>query len=106
MVRNREAAITLLFVSCVGYGIYSSNHWAVSQTLAGPAMAGRWTSLQNGIGNLSGIAAPWIAGAILQFTGSSRPAFLVTGGVSLAGAALWGVMLPRVVPVPWKNTAS
>ena len=73
-------------------------------------MAGRWTSVQNGIGNLSGIAAPWIAGAILQVNGSSRVAFLVAGLVAMAGAFIWAFMVPRVEQVQWKipafNTAT
>jgi MFS family permease len=103
-------SVIILFVACMGYGAYSSNHWAISQTLAGPAMAGRWTSVQNGIGNLSGIAAPWIAGAILQINGSSRVAFVVAGLVAMAGAFIWAFMVPRVEQVQWKipvfNTAT
>ncbi len=43
---NLRLSVIILFVACMGYGAYSSNHWAISQTLAGPAMAGRWTSVQ------------------------------------------------------------
>ena len=107
---NLRLSVIILFVACMGYGAYSSNHWAISQTLAGPAMAGRWTSVQNGIGNLSGIAAPWIAGAILQVNGSSRVAFVVAGLVAMAGAFIWAFMVPRVEQVQWKipafNTAT
>ncbi len=102
-IGNMTAAIALLFVACVGYGAFGSQHWAISQTLAGPAMAGRWTSIQNGVGNLAGIAAPWVAGAAVQFTHSSRPAFFVAGVVALAGAFIWGFMVPKVEPVRWRN---
>ena len=102
-IGNMAAAIALLFVACLGYGAFGSQHWAISQTLAGPAMAGRWTSIQNGIGNLAGIAAPWIAGAAVQITHSSRPAFFVSGMVALAGAFIWGFMVPKVEQVRWKN---
>jgi ACS family D-galactonate transporter-like MFS transporter len=102
--RNLAVSVGVLAVGCVGYGEYSSNHWAISQTLAGPAMAGRWTSLQNGIGNLSGIAAPWIAGLIVQINGSSRLAFAVAGAVALAGAFFWAILVPRVEPVQWEAT--
>jgi MFS family permease len=96
--------IAILFFSCIGYGAYASNHWAVSQTLAGPAMAGRWTSVQNGVGNLAGIAAPWVAGAIVQRNGSSRLAFFITGIVALIGALLWLFLVPSVEQVTWKLT--
>ena len=105
-IGSLTAAIALLFVASIGYGAYASQHWAISQTLAGAPMAGRWTSIQNGIGNLAGIAAPWIAGAAVQITGSSRVAFLVAGVIALAGALIWGFMVARVEPVRWKNPVS
>jgi MFS family permease len=94
-------SIGVMAVACIGYGAFSSNHWAISQTLAGPAMAGRWTSLQNGVANLAGIAAPWMAGVIVQVNGSSRMAFLLTGLVALAGAFVWALLVRRVEPVRW-----
>ncbi len=103
---HRTISVVILFVACMGYGAFSSNHWAISQTLAGPRMAGRWASIQNGIGNLSGIAAPWIAGAIAQANGSSRAAFVVTGGVALAGAFMWAFLVERVEPVRWTTDES
>ena len=102
---NLPLSIAVIAVACVGYGAFASNHWAISQTLAGAAMAGRWTSLQNGIANLSGIVAPWIAGLIVQINGSSRLAFVITGGVALVGAFLWGLLVRRVEPVDWEALA-
>ena len=92
----------LVFCSC-GYGAFSSNHWAITQTLAGPAMAGRWSSLQNGIANFSGIMAPWVAGLVLAREGSSRYAFTIAGAVSLTGALAWGLLVWRVEPVNWEE---
>lgn len=94
-------SLSVLALACIGYGCYASNHWAISQTLAGPSMAGRWTSLQNGIANFSGIAAPWIAGWIVETHGSSRLAFVVSGAVTLTGAFLWALLVRRVEPVQW-----
>jgi MFS family permease len=85
----------------VGYGAFASNHWAITQTLAGTSMAGRWASLQNGVANLSGIVAPWVSGLIVQINGSSRMAFVVAGAVALAGACFWGFLVTRVEPVQW-----
>jgi MFS family permease len=99
--RSMTISNVLLAVACVGYGAYASNHWAISQTLAGPAMAGRWTSLQNGCSNLSGIVAPWVAGWIVQVNGSSRLAFVIAGAVALAGACLFALLVRRVEPVLW-----
>jgi MFS transporter, ACS family, D-galactonate transporter len=98
---NIALSIGIMIVACVGYGAFASNHWAISQTLAGPAMAGRWSSLQNGVANLAGVAAPWIAGAVVQVSGSSRVAFLITGLIAIVGALAWALLVRRVEPVRW-----
>ena len=94
-------ALGMLAVACIGHGSYASNHWAIAQTLAGPKMAGRWSSLQNGLANFSGIAAPWLTGLIVQTWGSARLAFALTGAVALAGATSWVFLVHRVEPVQW-----
>lgn len=98
---NLHLSIAIMAVACIGYGAFASNHWAISQTLAGPAMAGRWTSLQNGFANLAGIAAPWLAGVIVEVNGSSRLAFFITGSVAVAGAFFWAFLVKRVEPIQW-----
>jgi MFS transporter, ACS family, D-galactonate transporter len=99
--RSEALSLAVLTIACVGYGAFASNHWAITQTLAGPMMAGRWSSLQNGVANLSGIVAPWVAGLIVEKNGSARMAFVVAGAVALAGACLWGFLVQRVEPVEW-----
>jgi cyanate permease len=98
---NVPLSLAILAVGCAGYGAFASNHWAITQTLAGPTMAGRWSSLQNGVANLSGIVAPWVAGHIVQSNGSARLAFAIAGAVALVGACLWGFLVRRVEPVDW-----
>jgi MFS family permease len=95
-------ALGLLAIACIGQGAYASNHWAIAQTLAGPKMAGRWSSLQNGFANFSGIAAPWLTGFIVQTRGSARLAFAVSGAVALVGACSWVFLVQRVEPVRWE----
>ncbi|HEY5331727.1 MAG TPA: MFS transporter [Acidobacteriaceae bacterium] len=95
-------SLGILAIACVGHGGYASNHWAIAQTLAGPAMAGRWSSLQNGIANFAGIAAPWLAGLIVQTRGSARLAFVVAGGVALVGALSFALLVRHVEPVNWE----
>jgi MFS transporter, ACS family, D-galactonate transporter len=96
-------SLGLLAIACVGHGGYASNHWAIAQTLAGPAMAGRWSSLQNGIANFAGIVAPWLAGLIVQTRGSARLAFVVAGGMAVIGAMSWALLVRRVEPVNWET---
>ncbi len=102
-VTSAVLSTVLLILSCMAFGIYTSNHWAITQTLAGPLMAGRWTSLQNGIGNLSGIVAPTLSGWIVQRSGSSKLAFVISAAVAVAGAVIWGVMVKRVEEVHWRK---
>jgi MFS family permease len=101
IVQNEAISIGLLLLACIGFGVYTSNHWAITQTLAGPLAAGRWTSVQNGIGNLSGIAAPWVTGKVVQETGSFYLAFLVSAVIVLLAAFFWTVVVGKVEEVPW-----
>ena len=98
--------IVVMCFACLGYGAYTSNHWAIAQTLAGTSMAGRWSSVQNGIANLSGVIAPWATGFIVQWTGSARMSFVLTGAIALAGALSWALLVRRVEPVDWRVSKS
>ena len=60
--------------------------------------------LADGVANLAGIVAPWMAGVIVQINGSSRLAFFVTGLVTIAGAFAWALLVRRVEPVQWEAT--
>jgi MFS transporter, ACS family, D-galactonate transporter len=102
-VTSVTLSIALLILACMAFGTYTSNHWAITQTLAGPLMAGRWTSLQNGIGNLSGIVAPWLAGSIAEASGSSKLAFVISALIAIAGAVVWGVVVGPVEEVRWRK---
>lgn len=102
VVTGSTASIALLLLACMAFGCYTSNHWAITQTLAGPLAAGRWTSLQNGIGNLSGIVAAWLTGVVVEQTKSFVLPFAIAAAVALAGALLWGIVVEEVKPVEWK----
>src|SRR5271165_3949767 len=54
VVADQVTAMALLIAASFVYGLFSGNHWAVTQTLAGPAAAGKWTGLQNCVGNMAG----------------------------------------------------
>jgi cyanate permease len=54
--------------------------------MAGKHAAGKWTAFQNGFGNLSGVAAPWFTGFVVQRTGQYYLAFLVAAAIALLGA--------------------
>jgi ACS family D-galactonate transporter-like MFS transporter len=100
-VASTTICVLLLMAACAAFGSYTSNHWAITQTLAGPVMAGRWTSIQNGIGSLSGILAPSLAGYIVQSSGSSKLAFVISAAIAATGAAMWGMVVGPVEEVCW-----
>lgn len=87
--QNEGVAMSLLLLTCLGHGLFSANLWAITQTLAGPRAAGKWTGIQNGFGNLSGVVAPWLTGWVVQRTGHFFPAFFVASAIALVGAAAY-----------------
>lgn len=103
VIQDRNASFALLLIACGAFGVYVSNHWAITQTLSGPRAAGRWTSVQNGVGNLSGIVAPWLTGAVVDRTGSFHLAFVTAAAVAFSGAIMWGWVVREVKEVRWKQ---
>jgi MFS family permease len=89
VIRDNAVAMPLLIAACAFIGMWSSNLWAITQTLAGPRAAGKWTAVQNGVGNIAGVAAPWFTGWVVGRTGQFYMAFLVAALVALAGSAIY-----------------
>ncbi len=92
----------LFAFTCICMGAFSSNHWAFSQTLAGPQAAGKWTGFENCAGNLSGVVAPYVTGVALRITHSFFTAFAIACGVLMIGVLGYWVVVGRPVPVDWK----
>jgi ACS family D-galactonate transporter-like MFS transporter len=84
-------------------GISGSNCWAVSQTLAGPRVAGRWTGVQNFVGNLAGAVAPALTGFLLDRTGLFYWPFVISASVACIGALGWVFAVGPIVPVQWEQ---
>ncbi|MGO9009389.1 MAG: MFS transporter [Bryobacteraceae bacterium] len=101
VVRNETAAMALLMLTCACYGLFSSNIYAITQTLAGPRAAGMWTGFQNGFANLAGVAAPWLTGWIVQRTGQFHLAFLAAAVVAFCGSACYVIGVGPIRPVDW-----
>jgi MFS family permease len=104
MIGNHGMAMLLLTVGCLSYGLYSSNVWAITQTLAGPA-AGKWTGMQNCAGNLAGVAAPYATGLIKYHTGHFFLAFVAVCFWLVVAACSFLFIVGRVEPVHWRNAA-
>jgi len=101
IIRDPSWAMALLMLTCLCYGVFTSNIWAITQTLAGPCAAGKWTAGQNGVGNLAGVVAAWLTGWLVQTTGQFYLPFLVTAVIALAGAGFFVIGIDRIEPVDW-----
>jgi MFS transporter, ACS family, D-galactonate transporter len=104
IVDSKDLSMALLFLACIFFGMWSSNHWALIQTLAGPPAAGKWTAVQNGIGNLAGVAAPALTGLVVARTGQFFWAFAVASGFALAGAIFYMFVIGRIEQVDWTRS--
>lgn len=80
-------------------GLGGTNPYAIAQIYAGPEAAGTWVGVMNGVGNLSGIVGPVLAGVLIQETGSYISAFLVSAAIAGFGAFWWWFALPPVRPL-------
>ena len=97
--------IAMLAVTGAFLGISGCHSWAIPQALAGPQMVGRWTGLQNFIGNLGGALAPLITGFLVDRTNSFHIPFFITAAVAVVGALCWTLIVGPIEPVDWEAAA-
>jgi MFS transporter, ACS family, D-galactonate transporter len=93
--------IAMLGLTGVFLGLSGCHSWAIPQALAGPLMVGRWTGVQNFIGNLGGAVAPLLTGFLLDRTGSFHIPFFITSAVAVVGALSWTLIVGPIEPVNW-----
>lgn len=101
VVPDNRIAMPLLILACTSFGAYTSNVYAITQTLAGPRAAGKWTGFQNGVANLAGVAAPWVTGFIVDQTHAFYWAFVVATAIVLCGAACFVIGIEKIEEVQW-----
>jgi MFS family permease len=101
MVRSVPFAMVLLTVACCAMGLFSSNVWAITQTLAGPTAAGKWSGIQNAAGNLGGVASPLLTGLIVSRTHSFFLAFVCAAIALVVGAAAYLFLVGEIAPLVW-----
>jgi cyanate permease len=102
LLQSQSTSLAVLIFACISFGCYSSHPWLIAQTLAGPAAAGRWSGLQNAIGNLAGVIAPWLTGRIVRDTGHFVYAFAVVGVILALGATSYILLIGRIEPIEWR----
>ncbi len=100
------ATLGWLAASAVFTGLSCPMVFAIAQTLSGPSAGGRWMGIQNMVGNLSGIAAPTLAGLIMARTGSLADAFRLSAVLAVLGMVCWGLVIGRIAPTPWRQAAT
>lgn len=102
LLHGAVAAMACLMFACICYGVFTTSHWAITQTIAGPLASGRWTGMQNFVGNLAGIVAPAVTGFVVQYTGHYFWAFAVAAAVALSGALVYIFAIGPIVPACWR----
>ena len=94
-------AITALLLACIPHGFYSANLWAITQTIAGPRAAGKWSGLQNCFSNMAGVVAPALTGFVASRTGRFYLAFVAVACMQLLGVCAYVFLVRRVEPMRW-----
>jgi MFS family permease len=100
---DARICVASLLVAGLAFGPGTANVYAIGQTLAGPRASGKWVSIQNCLGNFSGVLAPLITGFVIDRTGQFFWAFAVACAITLVGVVAWGVVIPRVAPLAWSR---
>ena len=103
LVKDNTIAMVIMMIASLCFGFYSSNLWAITQTLAGPVASGKWTGMQNGIGNLAGVVAPFLTGVVVDRTGQFFLAFVAASIVSIIGAASFQFVVGPVKAIQWRS---
>ena len=103
---NARTSFVCLLIMGAGCGFNGPNIYVFAQTLAGPAVAGRWTGMQNSFANLAGVVVAPLTGLVIDRTGQFWWAFVVTAAVTLLGAASWVFLTGPLVQVTWRAAST
>ncbi len=95
-----------LMLAGAGSGFVGPNIYVFAQTLAGPTAAGKWTGLQNMVGNFAGIIVGPLSGLIVDATGHFFWAFAICAAVTVAGGLSWVFAVGPLRQVPWPEPAA
>src|SRR5258708_3236467 len=82
---NANIAITWISIALGGLAFSAPIAWSIPSIIAPRGNVGTDGSIMNFLGNLSGIAAPIVAGYIFDATGSFLLNFLIAGGLLVVG---------------------
>ena len=102
LVKTALVSNILLILACISMGGFSSNHWALTQRLSGAEAAGKWTGLQNCMGNFAGVVAPYVSGVTFERTHSFFLAFAIACGILLLSVCGYWFVVARPQPIIWR----
>jgi MFS transporter, ACS family, D-galactonate transporter len=88
-VGDAGTAIVLIAGACL-VGMSTANLLVIVQNCAPADEVGRWTGMENLVGNIAGAIAPVATGLLIARTGSYLPGFALAAGVLVVGLlAVW-----------------
>jgi ACS family D-galactonate transporter-like MFS transporter len=96
----------MVVVAVIGLDISASNVFSITQTLAGPRAAGRWTGFQCFVGNLEGVVVPAVTGFVVQRTGHFYWALIILACVALTGTVFWVFLVGPIRQVVWHENVT
>ena len=104
-VSDPRVSFTGILVMGAGSGVIGPNVYAFSQTLAGPAAAGKWIGMQNSLGSIAGVVVGPLTGLIVDHTGHFGWAFVVCAAVTFIGGISWTQLVGRLEQSPWQSVS-
>jgi MFS family permease len=93
LVHDNRTAVWLLTTCLCGIGVAAPNTWSITQACCTKRLVGTVSGIQNFGGNVAGIIAPWLTGAIAHRTGSFASAFVLCGFILVAGALAYCLLM-------------
>jgi len=90
-----------LMITGAACGFAGPNTFVFAQTFAGPAVAGRWTGLQNCFANLAGVVVAPLTGLVVDRTGQFWWAFVIAATITLVGGVCWIFVTGPLVQLKW-----
>jgi MFS family permease len=100
LVDDNGTAVWLLLTSLCGIGVAAPNTWSITQACCAKSLVGTVSGIQNFGGNVAGIIAPWLTGAIAYRTGSFAAAFALCGFILVGGALAYCLLMNETVRSP------
>ncbi|MDO9710908.1 MFS transporter [Paracraurococcus lichenis] len=98
IVRGVVPVVALMAVSVFFMYLTASTYWAIILDTVPEARVGGVSGFVHLIANLAGIVAPSVTGFLVEWSGSFGSAFVVTGGIAVAGALAVAVFVREPAP--------